>query len=660
MTTTFPHLFSPFMLKGLEIPNRILSTGHDTEMGRDGLPTERLIAYQVARAKGGAGLIVVQVVAVHETARYTPDVLMGTSDACIPHFKALYDAVKAHGTRVFVQLFHPGRELLGRRNGVMQAALAPSSSPAERFRIIPREMSPDEIAEIVEGYGQAARRMAEAGADGVEIVASHGYLPAQFLNPRVNRRTDPYGGTAENRLRFLREVVASVRANTPEPLILGLRFSATEFDSDGVSEEETLEVCRRLRDEFDYFNVIAGTSASASGAVHIVPPMSVKNAYLAPFSQRLKQTIGKPVFVAGRINQPQEAERVLAEGAADMCGMTRAMICDPRMPEKARAGRVDDIRACIACNQACIGHAQLNIPISCIQYPESGRELQFGSRRRSARARRIMVVGGGPAGMKAAAVAAEIGHEVTLYEKEKRLGGQALLAQLLPHRAEFGGIVTNLAREMELTGVRVHLGVEATPELIATEKPDAVLLATGSRPAGPCYEFGEGLQILHGNEVLVGRAATGARVVVYDWLADWRGAGIAEKLAGEGAHVRLAVNGVCAAAAIQSYVRDATIGRLQRLGVEMMPFMRLYGSEGNSVYFLHTASQEAVLLENADTLVLVTPNQPEDALHAPLKSLGIPVRLIGDAVAPRTAEEAVFEGLQATTALCAELEGPTQ
>src|SRR6516225_7956571 len=244
MSERFPHLFSPYRLRGIEIRNRILSTGHDTDLGRHGLPGEALIAYQRARARGGAGLIIVQVVAVHETARYTSEVLMGTSDDHIPGFRPLFRAIRAEGAAAFVQLFHPGRELLGRREGVAQAAYAPSSAPTERFRIAPRALAAEEIEEIVEGYGQAARRMAEAGAQGVEIVASHGYLPAQFLNPLTNRREDRYGGSPENRLRFLEDVAAAVRRAAPADLILGIRLSGDEYEATGIEEGELLAICR--------------------------------------------------------------------------------------------------------------------------------------------------------------------------------------------------------------------------------------------------------------------------------------------------------------------------------------------------------------------------------------------------------------------------------
>ncbi len=649
MSDRFPHLFSPYRINNVEIRNRIFSTGHDTDLGRHGAPSEDLIAYQSARARGGAGLIVVQVVAVHDTARYTSEVLMGTTDDHLPMFRKLFKAIREGGSTAFVQLFHPGRELLGRRDGVTQAAYAPSSSPTERFRIVPRALSAGEIEEIIEGYGEAARRMAEVGAEGVEIVASHGYLPSQFMHAGVNLREDRYGGSLENRLRFTREAVASIRKRGPPDLIVGLRLSGIEYDIAGIDETDMLSICRELKGEFDYFNVIAGTSASSSGAMHIVPPMTVKVGYLAPFAGKLKQALGKPVFVAGRINQPQDAEAILAGGSADMCGMTRAMICDPEMPNKARAGRTDDIRACIACNQACIGHAQLGLSISCIQYPESGRELQYGKRPRARQRRKVVVVGGGPGGMKAAAVAAECGHDVTLYEKSARLGGQALLAQLLPHRAEFGGIVTNLAREVERAGVAVKTRSEVTQSLLAEMRPDCVILATGGNPRLPALPGGGETRLIHAHDILAGKAATGGRVVIYDWMADWIGVGIAEKLAAEGAHVRLAVNGPCAAFSIQNYTRDGAIARLFKLGVETIPFMRLYGIEDRTVYFVHTPSQESLVIEDVDSVVAVYPNEPNDSLGHAARQLGIPAFLIGDALAPRTAEEAVFEGMKAAT-----------
>jgi hypothetical protein len=511
-------------------------------------------------------------------------------------------------------------------------------------------MTPALIAEIVDGFGQAARRMAEAGADGVEIVASHGYLPAQFMNPKVNRRTDHYGGPLDNRLRFTREVIAAIRQQVPPDFVVGMRMSGDEHDEDGMVEDDSVAIARALAPDLDYLNVIAGTSATASGAMHIVPSMANTHGYVAPFAQKVKQVTGKPVFVAGRINQPQIAEEVLASGSADMCGMTRAMICDPEMPNKAKAGRADDIRACIGCNQACIGHFQLGLPISCIQHPETGRELQYEVKPRTAKPRKIMVVGGGPAGLKAAAVAAERGHAVDLHEREAQTGGQARWAQLLPKRAEFGGIITNLTAEAERHGAKIHRRSEVTREVLLREKPDAVIVATGSKPHMPPFE-GEAKQVVHAVDILAGRVKTGARVAVYDWMGDWTGCGIAEMLAAEGAHVRLAVNHHCAGANMQTYVRFESIARLHKAGVEVHPWLRLYGGDGRTAYFIHTPSREAVVMEDVDTIVLATPNLQEDGLVGVLEDLGIEYHLIGDALSPRTAEEAVYEGLQSGLAV---------
>lgn len=420
----FPHLFAPLTIRGVTLRNRILSTGHDTVLPEDGTVNAALIAYHAARARGGVGLIVTQVAGVHETARYTAHLLMATDDGCIPGYRALAEAVHGHGAAVFAQLFHPGREIMESADGLLAVAYAPSSVPNERFHVMPRALTPKMIDEIVAGYAAAARRMRAAGLDGVEVVASHGYLPAQFLNPRVNLRGDAWGGDGVRRQRFLREVLRAIRAATDEGFVIGLRISAGEREEDGLTAEEALAACVALQEDLDYVNVTTGTSATLGGAVHIAPPMAFAPGYVAPDAAAFKRALRVPVFVAGRINQPQEAEAILAAGQADMCGMTRAMIADPEMPGKAARGAVDDIRACIGCNQACIGHFHKGMPVSCIQHPETGRELTYGALPTAVRRKRVMVVGAGPAGMKAAVTAARRGHEVTLWEAGAQPGGR--------------------------------------------------------------------------------------------------------------------------------------------------------------------------------------------------------------------------------------------
>ncbi|NVZ64932.1 FAD-dependent oxidoreductase [Pseudomonas gingeri] len=641
----FAHLFEPLQLRGKRLKNRIMSSGHDTSMPTDNLVNEQLIAYHRARAEGGVGLIVLQVAGVHDSARYTSHVLMATDDACIDGYRRLAEVCHAQGTVVLSQVFHPGREIMESSDGLLAVAYSASSVPNERFRVMPRALDQTMIDEIVSGYAAAARRLHRAGIDGVEVVASHGYLPAQFLNPRVNRRTDGYNGDLDQRLRFLREVIAAIRVASDPQFIIGLRICADERDAEGLTEDESLAAVVRLQGELDYVHIVAGTSASLGGAIHIVPPMAIEAAYLAKEAGTFKASLSIPLFVTGRINQPQEAELIIARGQADVCGMTRALICDPQMPNKTDSGHSEDVRACIACNQACIGHFHKGLPISCIQHPETGRELQYGQLIATARRQRVMVVGGGPAGMKAAAVAAQRGHEVTLYEAGSQLGGQVLLAQLLPRRSEFGGASTNLQREMELAGVRVLRNTRVDRALVERERPDQVIIATGAEPYWPPFERGGELQVVDAWQVLRDEVPIGRSVVVVDWRCDWIGPGIAERLVRAGHQVRLAVNGTHCGENLPFYVRDQLAGELHRLGIAITPYARLYGCDDSTVYLQHTASGEPMLFEDVDTLVLCQGHQPVDTLGDQLQGL-VEFHRIGDCLAPRTVEEAIYEGLK--------------
>jgi 2,4-dienoyl-CoA reductase-like NADH-dependent reductase (Old Yellow Enzyme family)/thioredoxin reductase len=650
----FPQLFSPLTIGEVTLANRIVSSGHDTVMAAGGLITDRLVAYHEARARGGAGLIVVQVAGVHETARYTSHVLMATDDYCVPGYRALAAAVKPHGTVLFGQLFHPGREVMDLADGTLTVAVAPSAVPTERFRVMPRPLRLAEIREIIDGYGQAADRLRRAGLDGVEIVASHGYLPSQFLNPAANLRTDDYGGTPEDRLRFLREVFESVRRRCGPGFAAGLRISLDERDPSGLPADIAFAASVSLaRDGLaDYLSVTTGTSASLAGSDHIAPDMSNANGYLAPSAAKLRAAVSVPVLVAGRINQPQEAERIIAAGQADACVMTRAMICDPEMPARAEAGQTDDIRACIACNQACIGHFHLGFPISCIQHPETGRERLYGVRRRADRPKKVMVVGGGPAGLKAAAVAAERGHDVTLYEASARVGGQVRLAERLPGRAEFGGAITNLSREAARAGARVELRATVDLAAVRSQSPDLVVVATGARPYRPPLEVMDGPWIADAWEVIRQPESTPpGRIVVADFRGDWSGIGTARLLAAAGHEVTLAVCGYAAGESLQQYVRDRLLAAMARERIAVLPLVRPYGADDDTVYLQHVLTEEPVLVEGVAGLVLACGSSPAGELLEALESAAIPAKGIGDCLAPRTVEEAVLDGLVAASGI---------
>ena len=663
----FPHLFSPIRIGGATIRNRILSSGHDTVMAVGGLVTDRLIAYQEARARGGAGLIVIQVAGVHPTARYTSTELTADTDATIPGFTALAEAIHRHGATVFGQLFHGGREIMDTEDGTLAVAWAPSPVPTERFHVIPRAMTEPLIREILEGFGASALRLQTAGLDGVEVVASHGYLPSQFLNPRTNLRTDGWGGDEARRLRFLREALAACRATTRPGFVVGLRISIGEQSPDGLSEDEALAALRMLDAEgaFDYVSVVRGTSATLAGSDHIVPPSPFAAGYTAPYAARVKAAVRVPVLVAGRITQPQDAELILAAGSADMCVMTRALICDPELPAKAADGRVDDIRACIGCNQACIGHFHAGYPISCIQFPESGREREFPrfgdpghARHPPAQAPRdVLVIGGGPAGLKAAAVAAERGHRVTLVEAERRVGGQVRLAQLLPGRHEIGGAITNLKAEARRAGVKIATGVRADAAYVRASRAQVVIVATGATPYTPPLEVNGSPRMVQAWDVIRDAAAVPAgTVVVADFRSDWLGLGVATLLAGRGCRVTLAVTGAMAGQRCQQYVRDQMTAAARRAHVTILPTTRLFGADESAVYLQDGLTEEAVVVEDAVALVLAQGHLPADSLLLELEAdaatdAAYRVLAAGDVQSPRTIEEAVLEGLRAGIAV---------
>ena len=647
---SFKHLFTPLEIRGLEIRNRIYSSAHQTILAERGVPGEKMAAYHEARARGGAGLIIMESSRPHSDDVSAGYYINASTDECIPGYKLVAEKVHDHGCRLFSQINHGGR-ITYSHNGMRMVPNGPSLVPDHRFHCMPRVMSTEYIQDLIQAFAQAACRMAEAGLDGVELVASHGMLMAQFLNPLTNFRTDQYGGSEENRFRFISECIAQSRRLVGSEMIIGIRISADEHEPDGIDAPGWLKICKRLNEEteLDFVDVTVGSMTGPGGSIHVVPPMQIGHAYTAPRAGEIKMVMDKTVLVTGRINQPQMAEQVLAKGQAHMCGMTRAMISDPEMPNRARSGKLDHIRACIACNQACIGHYHMGVDISCIQNPLSGREFTLGSHTKAKTKRKILVVGGGPGGMKAAAVAAERGHTVSLCEASPRLGGQALLAQLLPNRSEFGGIVENLRNEMTHAGVQIRLNTAVDRVLIEKEQPDAVIIATGATPFRPEVEIGmdisDDVHALDAWQILRGEGNPGSRVVVADWRCDWVGLGVAEKLALEGSTVRLCIDGETLGQNLQLYLRTFWAGVMHKLGVEVIPYARLFGADGDTVYFHHNGSGEPIICEGVDTLVIAQGHKQNTILEDEIRDLDIETHFVGDCLSPRSAEEAVYEGL---------------
>ena len=648
----YENLFEPISLGPSEIRNRIFNPPHGTTLGVNGLVSDQLIAYHEARARGGAGLIILEGMAFHPSFAFESAYLNAGRDDIIPGMTELARACRGHGTAVFGQLFHAGRSVRYSHDGSRPLVFSASDTPDDRYRVVPIPMSNDMVWEVIESYATAAARLAEAGLDGIEILASQGYLIGQFLNPITNRRDDEFGGSLENRMRFLSESIARTRQAIGSSKTLGIRITLDEKTQFGMEAGEAIKVCQALEHEghLDYFSVISGSSASPDGWIHVFPPMAVPPAFVANDAAQLRSVVTKPVLVAGRINQAQAASQILSEGKADMIGMVRALIADPEFPNKAAANRSDDIRACIGCNQACVGHRLTHHAISCIQNPVTGRELEF--RTRSTQPKRLVwVIGGGPGGMKAAVTAADQGHEVVLYEKQSKLGGQVNLAEKLPGRSEFGGVTTNLMNELDRSSVQVCLSSSANPEAFHTIGPDVVIVSTGAVPRLPDVEVA-GTPFFSAWSVIAGEKPVGQNMVIADWSSDWSAMGVAHMLALSGYKVRIFSGASTCGESIPAIVRDQWFGELQSLKVELTCYARFFGAEDQTAFFQHTINGEAITCEDVDAIISCYPPRSNDDCEwvSDLNTPDTPpfqIKKIGDALAPRTVEEAVLEGLKA-------------
>ena len=421
----YEQLLQPIDLGPTRVRNRIFNPPHGTSLGHGGCVTDDLIAYHRARARGGAGLIILEGMTVHPSYGFEDSVLYAGSDRIVEGMQRLGQSCRDVGTPVFGQLFHAGRGVRLSHDGSRPLSYSASDVADERYRVVPVPMPNEMFWEIIDSYAAVAGRLAQAELDGVEILASMGYLIPQFLSPHTNRRDDEFGGDAERRMRLLREILAHCRERIGPQRTLGVRITLDEKTEKGMPAADMIAVCQQLEldGHVDYFSVISGSSASPDGWIHVFPPMAVAAGFVADDAHRLKQVVSKPVLVAGRINQPQLADEVINTGKADMVGLPRALIADPEFVNKMADGRAADIRACVGCNQACVGHRLAHFPISCIQNPVSGRELALGNIELAQTSRKALVIGAGPAGMKAAVIAAERGHQVELHEKEARPGG---------------------------------------------------------------------------------------------------------------------------------------------------------------------------------------------------------------------------------------------
>ena len=655
MAPELRHLFSPLRVGGLTLKNRIFSSGHAEAMAEDGKAGPRLRAYHEAKARGGAALTIIGgSTSVHPSSPASAwNMIANHDDAIVPGYRGVAEAVHRHGAHVMSQLTHMGRRSQSDVEQ-MHVLLAPSQIPEKVHREVPHEIEPEQIAMVVRAFGDATRRCREGGLDGVELSFAHNHLVDQFWSPLFNTRTDDYGGSLDNRLRFGFEVLREIRRQVGREFVVGARISGDEMTPGGLTAADMAEIARRLAASglLDFFSIVGGAAHTMPLQALAVPNMSHPRGPFVAIAAAIKAAVpGMPIFHAGRIVDAAHAEQILAEGAVDMVGMTRALIADPDLPRKVREGRADDVRVCVGANEGCIDRIYQGKPVTCIQNPATGRELEMKEPERAAAPKRVLIVGAGVAGLEAARVAALRGHRVTLVEREAEVGGQLLIAARAPARAELAGILRFLARQVEKLAVPCRLRVEATADSVLAESPDVVIIATGSHPHVPPLPGLDGKHVVTDRDVLLDRAEVGERVLLVDDVHTQQGLSTAEHLLDQGRKVEVITRTFYAGQDVGVTSIAPLYARLFTKGVTFTPHSELVAVEGSAVLVSNPLTRAQRRIEGVDTVVLAMGSRSTDALYRALKGKVSALHAIGDCVAPRGVHQAILEATRVARAI---------
>jgi 2,4-dienoyl-CoA reductase (NADPH2) len=639
--SNYPHLFSPFTLGPITLKNRIVGLPHGTARINDGMLTKEDIDYWEKRASGGAGLLITGGTIIHPSSALRRRMLNEVfSDEAVPMLKRRADTIHAHGAKVIGQILHLGREMIGGESDF--ALRAPSSIQSPRALYRPFELTQKDIAEIIEGFTKSAANLKKAGYDGVEIHGAHGYLVAQFLSPATNQRTDEYGGSLEGRMRFLMDVLSAVRHAVGENFVIGLRLSAEEEIENGLHLSDTLQIVHKLSEHnsVDYLNITHGIRGA------YVKDLTTPQGIAVESARAIRESTNIPVLVSQRIKDPVMAEQIVAEGAADLVGMARALIADPEWPAKVEMGRKDKIIPCIGCNQDC---RSFDPYLYCAVNPITGRESVLTAKiPASHQPKRVAVVGGGPAGLEAARVAALRGHSVVLFEKQHNLGGQVRIAAREPHRGEFIQVIDYLVSEVQRLGVIIRLGKQA--EVADLDDFDSIILATGAIPVEPKIYGVTGDQlrtvfdILQSETLPVG--VGDSAVVVDDGTGFWPAFSAAQLLAASGVKVMYVTPARTIGASIPHESIQPLLRRLSSSKVEFMVLYQIVEGEPGNVRVRHVFSGEEVNLK-ADLLVVDAGMCQDDTLAEKLKlAVNAPIHVVGDCLSPRRISNAILEAHQ--------------
>jgi 2,4-dienoyl-CoA reductase-like NADH-dependent reductase (Old Yellow Enzyme family) len=651
----FPHVFEPLTIRHRTLTSRINFGAHTANMAEGGLPGERHIAYYRERAVGGAGMIVVEPVPVHRTAVLTRGNFRHDDDAIIQPFRRLTDTCREANPDVVMiqQLYHVGQH--GDGDVSFAPNWSPSGLPSYHDADGSHTMSEPEIHEVISGFIAGARRAQDAGFDGIEVFAAYNALVDEFWTPWSNRRTDAWGGSFEARMRFSCTILEGIRRACGDDFIIGLAVSVDSRSEPALTVDELATIVA-WHDERRLMDYVTCGTGSYFDFFPIIPVSLFEQQLGVPFAAALKRVVRHAVVQAeSHIRTPAAAEAVLATGQADMVSIVRGQIADPHLVAKARADRADDIRPCISCNQLCWGRRSRDYWISCLGNASAGREWRSGDQPPPAAVpRTVLVVGGGPAGLEAARVAAERGHRVTLGERGDQLGGQFRLAGRQPSRSQVTDLIAWFGRRLDALGVDVRLGTEVHADDVAAAGAETVILATGSRPPGTAFQRSlpmvdrlpgaERADAVSIHDVLDERVLVGRRVVLVDDVNDWRGLGTALHLAERGHAVTIVTSAAVVGGGLFHSAADGPLRqRFAAAGGVMCPATVVLGWDGTAATVRSTLTGEERRLD-ADTLVIAETPVAETALAAELTDRGIAFEPIGDCVSPRRASQAIYEG----------------
>lgn len=651
MSDAFPNLFSPLKVGPVTLRNRILVTAHVPRLADDTVPGERYVAYHRARARGGVALQMTGATPVHPSSgRSAANALENIDDGIIPGYRKLSEAVRAEGGRVLAQLAHYGATITSNEPG--RPVWSPSGIGSDLTRTVPHEMTAREIHDVVTAFGEAARRARDGGMDGVEILGAFGLLIAAFMSPKANRRTDAYGGSLENRLRLALEITDAVRDAAGPDRIVGMRIPGDEFTEGGLDLAVMREIAPRLEEtgQLDYLNIAAGNNLDRVQRTTHWPPTPAPHGLFVPLATGIREVVSLPVFAVGRIVDPRHAERILAAGEADMVGMTRAHIADPNLLAKAREGRVEEIRPCVGAN-VCIARAMAGSRIACLNNPEAAREHELGPVKPARRASTVAVIGGGPAGLEAAGVLAERGHKVTLFEASETLGGQFALRTKIPHWEEFKGVLDWQILRLRRLQVRQMLGKPVEARDIAHLDVDGVVLATGAVPSASPHSNIGGCDVVTPHDLIRGNRRNMGRVVVHDSGGGSVGAGAIEYLAARRADVTIVTPAFMVAEDIDMVQRVPFYERILAAGATFIAnheVVALAASPNGAIVVARNVfSRAETRIESVSLLVDWRGNRSVTNLVPALEERGLPYIVVGDGLAPRTADIAIAEGMMA-------------